>query len=470
MQISKYLTRTFIPFIVFSSYQKSYAETFQTYFNHSNSSQFVEPYRQIQRPGHNFEEILIRSIDSAQKRIWIAVQEFRLPNVYNALLKKFKTGVEVRLILENQYSAPFPYRNKKDLSLVDEYSRFRFEDYFYFLDQNADEVLSDQELLERDVLTQIKKDGIPMIDDTSDGSRGSGLMHHKFILIDDELVVSSSANFTWSDFFGDFLRPFSRGNPNSLMLIQNKDAAIIFEEEFLQMWKLKKFGLKKSPRGPQKIAFEDGRALWVQFAPTSPSPNRVPWEKSALGTANSILSQAKKSIELSLFVFSEQRISNTLESRVSKGIQLSALIDSEFAYRDYSEVLDIFGLQMLNRFCKIELNNHPWVRPLTIGVGSPRLPGGDKYHHKFATVDNEWTMVGSLNWSAAGNHNNDETILFIKDPALTSKFREEHARALGRSWTGIPFWLPQKISDQEKSCLENPTPRPTPEPNPDPED
>ena len=75
----------------------------QVYFNHNPKANYTDPYRQIQREGDNLEKIIIETINSAEVSVDLAVQELRLPLVAQALAKKQKTGVKVRVILENIY-------------------------------------------------------------------------------------------------------------------------------------------------------------------------------------------------------------------------------------------------------------------------------------------------------------------------------------------------------------------------------
>ncbi len=86
----------------------------------------------------------------------------------------------------------------------------------------------------------IKNAQIPWIDDTADGTAGSSLMHHKFVIVD------------ISDTSGDFSKSSSLGNANNLLNIDSLELATLFTEEFNNMWgdgaggkPNSKFGLKK---------------------------------------------------------------------------------------------------------------------------------------------------------------------------------------------------------------------------------
>ena len=78
----------------------------RAYFNHrqTKTQTFVDPYRQIARSGDDLEAIIIREIATANSSIDLAVQELNLPRIAQALAKKHLAGVEVKVILDNNYS------------------------------------------------------------------------------------------------------------------------------------------------------------------------------------------------------------------------------------------------------------------------------------------------------------------------------------------------------------------------------
>ncbi|MHC5731153.1 MAG: phospholipase D-like domain-containing protein, partial [Nostoc sp.] len=125
------------------------------------------------------------------------------------------------------------------------------------------------------------------------------------------------------------------------------------------------FGLKKPMRSPKQITLGNTQ-ITVQFSPTSPTQ---PWSNSSNGLIAKTLDSASKSIDLALFVFSEQRLANILENRHQQNVQIRALIEPQFAYRPYSEALDMMGVALSNK-CKYEVDNHPWSNPITT-VGVP---------------------------------------------------------------------------------------------------
>jgi hypothetical protein len=66
----------------------------QVYFNHSEASVYTEPYRHISRFGDNLEQIIIDTITQSTSTIDLAVQEFRLPNIAQALVERHQAGVK----------------------------------------------------------------------------------------------------------------------------------------------------------------------------------------------------------------------------------------------------------------------------------------------------------------------------------------------------------------------------------------
>ena len=63
-------------------------------------------------------------------------------------------------------------------------------------DNDGNGTTSPDEAFRGDALALLKAAQIPLIDDTEDGSSGSGLMHHKFLVIDQTTVITGNANLT----------------------------------------------------------------------------------------------------------------------------------------------------------------------------------------------------------------------------------------------------------------------------------
>ncbi|MBE9102554.1 phospholipase D-like domain-containing protein, partial [Vacuolonema iberomarrocanum] len=208
----------------------------QVFFNQSQAAYYTEPYRVVERSGDDLEQVIIAAIRSADVSVDVAVQELRLPGIAAALRERHQAGVRVRVILENTYRRPLSAITPQEIAAMEERDRLRYADSVQIIDRNQDGQQSPEEIAENDALVVLQNAGIPILDDRADGSAGSGLMHHKFVVVDDRLVILGSANFTASDIHGDFLRPDSRGNANHLLRISSPAVAQVFTQEFALMW------------------------------------------------------------------------------------------------------------------------------------------------------------------------------------------------------------------------------------------
>lgn len=426
----------------------------QVYFNHSPASVYREPYRKIDRYGDDLEQIIVDALAQAQVSIEVAVHELNLPKVAEVLRDRAQAGVQVRLVLENTYSQPWSGISPAQLGQLDEYRQGKYSEFTALVDQNHDGNFSAQERAQRDALYILQQAQVPLIDDTADGSKGSGLMHHKFAVIDQRWVLTGSANWTISDIHGDFAAPESRGNANALLLIDSPAVAAVYREEFTQLWgdgpagrKDSRFGLQKTQRGARSLLLP-GTSVQVQFSPTSAAQS---WPRSVNGLIAQTLSQAQRQVDLALFVFSEQALSDALAQAASRGVQVRALIDPGFVYRDYSEALDMLGVNLPNQTCHFEANNRPWHQPI-LTVGTPNLAPGDKLHHKFGLIDESTVIIGSQNWSKAANDTNDENLLVIRSPLLAAHFRREFERLYSSAELGITARLQATLNQRRREC------------------
>ena len=427
----------------------------RVYFNQNRAegANYIDTYRQITRPGDNLEKLIVDAISSARSSVDVAVFQLNLPKIALALAERQKAGVKVRVILDNTNNKSFSDLSQAEIQGLSERERDSYNEYISLVDLNGDGEVNRQEIDARDALLILRNAGVPIIDDTADGSKGSGLMHHKFVIIDRDILLTGSANFTLSGIHGDFARPETRGNANNLLKIENSGLASIFTEEFNLMWgdgpkgKLdSKFGKDKPYREPQQVTIED-TLIRVQFSPTSPTK---PWSLSTNALIGTTLQEASNSINFALFVFSSQKLADILEEMSQDNVKIRGLIDRNFAFRYYSEALDMLGVALSNR-CKFESGNNPWQKPIKT-VGISQLPQGDKLHHKFAVVDAKTVIAGSHNWSDSANHDNDETLLTIESSTVAAHFEREFERLYESADLGIPPYVRKKIKEQKKQC------------------
>lgn len=359
--------------------------------------------------------MVLRAIHEANSEILVAVQELSLPSIAEALVRRHRQGISVRVVLDNNYSTPWSEQHSVDLS---PHQRLRQTQL--------------QALGSPDAVLLLRQAGVPMIDDTADGSSGSGLMHHKFLVADRRVVVTGSANFTASCIHGDADDHRTRGNVNHLLRFESPELAAIFAAQFTELWgdgpggePDSRFGLSKTGTVPQHVRVGNS-SVQVLFAPhrRSDPDNGLQWLATQLQGVRSRL-------DMSLFVFSAQNLADELARLHARGVPIRLLADPGFANRPYSEILDLMGISLPDHRCRLEAGNRVWSQPLQ-GVGTPKLARGDKLHHKFAVLDGERVITGSFNWSPSAAYQNDETLLLIDSPLLARHFGAE----MDRLWRG----------------------------------
>ncbi len=431
----------------------------QVYMNHTATSRYTEPYRQQTRAGDDLEAKIVAAIASAQSSIDLAVQELRLPKIAQALAERHRAGVKVRVILENTYARPYSSFSPTEIAQLPPREQSRFQEFRSLVDRNRNGQITPTEIQQGDALVILDQAHVPRLDDTADGSKGSNLMHHKFLVVDGDRIIVTSANFTPSDIHGDFKSPASRGNANNLLSITSPELATYFTQEFALMWgdgpggsPNSKFGVQKPFRPAQTVTVGTSQ-VQVQF---SPSSQAVPWPQSSNGLIGRTLNLATTSVDLALFVFSDQALVNQLSRVHQLSTRIRALIHPEFAYRPYSEALDMLGVSLTPN-CQPEPDNRPWQPPLTT-VGVPRLISGDMLHHKFGIVDQQTVITGSHNWSAAANTGNDEVLLIVSNRTVAAHFQQEFERLYTDAILGVPPAIRKKIAAQHH-CSPTPSPQ-----------
>jgi phosphatidylserine/phosphatidylglycerophosphate/cardiolipin synthase-like enzyme len=223
-------------------------------------------------------------------------------------------------------------------------------------------------------------------------------------------------------------------------------------EEFERMWgdgpggaPDSRFGIGKAS-GPARTVQVGATSVTVLFA-----PHRRKDPNHGLALLRHQLEQARRNVELALFVFSDQALADAMASLHGQGLQLRVLADPGFANRSFSELMDLLGVALPDHHCKLEADNKPWEHPLE-GVGTPQLAPGDKLHHKLAVIDSRTVITGSFNWSPSAAHQNDETLLVIESPLLAQHFDQEINRLWKGAELGITARLQRKQAKLASAC------------------
>jgi phosphatidylserine/phosphatidylglycerophosphate/cardiolipin synthase-like enzyme len=407
-------------------------------FNHRAEAAYRSPISGQRRSGDDLEALVLEAIAGARQELLVAVQELSLPRVAEALAAKHRAGVRVQVVLENTYSTPWSQEHEAELT---PHLRHRHHQLKALADQNGDGQLSASERDQGDAVAILQRAGVPLLDDTADGSAGSGLMHSKYLVADRQVVVTGSTNFTPSCVHGDPDNPRTRGNVNHLLRLESAELAQLFTEDFARMWgdgpggaTDSRFGQAKASGGAQAVMV-GGQRVQVLFA-----PHRRDDPNQGLLLLASTLAAASQRVDLALFVFSAQSLTEVIAALQGRGVAIRLLADPGFASRPFSEVLDLLGASLPDRDCMLEAGNKPLQQPLE-GVGIPRLAGGDKLHHKLAVIDKRTVITGSFNWSPSAAHQNDEVLLVIDSPLLAAHFTRE----MDRLWRGADLGLNQRL-------------------------
>jgi phosphatidylserine/phosphatidylglycerophosphate/cardiolipin synthase-like enzyme len=341
----------------------------------------------------------------------------------------------VRVVLENTYSTPWSEQHPADLTPRERHRQAQL-----------------QALGGADALVVLRRGGVAVIDDTANGSAGSGLMHHKFMVIDNREVITGSTNFTSSCVHGDPDDPRTRGNVNHLLRLRSPELAGLFREEFERMWgdgpggaADSRFGLGKTSEPIRWVKVGDV-PVGVLFA-----PHRSREQHHGLQLLDDLLAGTRKRADLALFVFSSQQLGNRVSTLHDQGVDIRLLVDPGFSNRYFSEVLDLLGMELPDHRCLVQRENQLRQNPIE-GVGTPRLAAGDKLHHKFAVLDDRRVITGSFNWSPSAAHKNDETLLVIDSPLLAAHFRAEVDRLWKGAELGVTARLQRKRERLHQQC------------------
>lgn len=305
----------------------------EIYFTNPNSSLSSQETGGIDLP-------LVQAIDSAKLSVDVAIYSLSLNSVREALINAHNRGVQVRMVMESDN-----------------------------LERTDPQILKDV--------------GIPIL-----GDRREGLMHDKFVVIDNSEVWMGGMNFTDSGTYQD----------NNVMLrIRSVKMAENYTKEFNEMFNDDFFSDSVLAETPNPRVTVDGIPVDTFF---SPDDVVQPILVDIINTAN-------ESIYFMAFSFTADPIGDAMRERASEGVTVAGVMDTEQVESNIGTEFDAFRQAGLNVY---------------------QDGNAGQMHHKIIIIDESVVIVGSYNFTNSAETRNDENLVVIYDEAIAKLFVAEFQR------------------------------------------
>lgn len=243
----------------------------------------------------------------------------------------------------------------------------------------------------------------------------SAIMHNKFFVIDKAILWSGSSNISDTGTGGY--------NANNALIINDKNIANIYLQEFNQMFYDKKFHTSKNVLTYENIETEDS-IISIYFSPKSNT-----YENGII----ELIENAESYIYIPIFYLTHKDLAKKLIEAKGRGVEIKIILDATAAGNKYSI--------------------HNKLREKGIAVKVENF--GGKMHIKSLIVDDTYIVSGSMNLTKSGNNKNDENTLIIKNTELAKQYKQYFSEL----WASIPnkylFKRPNPESlESGKSCFD----------------
>jgi phosphatidylserine/phosphatidylglycerophosphate/cardiolipin synthase-like enzyme len=255
-------------------------------------------------------------------------------------------------------------------------------------------------------------------EDDGDGNTAkvfNKIMHDKFFVIDGRYLWTGSTNFSDSCTGGY--------NANLVVVLDSPTVASWYTREFENMWVDGKYHQRKPASGELRTTVGDAE-VQVLFSPQ---------DKAISKGVHPVLANAKQRIDIAVFFLTNKAITKDLLEAHRRGVEIRVILDASAAKNGYTK--------------------HELLRE--IGIPVKVETWGGKMHMKSAAIDGEYVIAGSMNWTSAGEWDNDENTLIIKSPALAA----EYHTFFDQIWAQIPEQWATRNPDPESrdsgfSCVD----------------
>jgi phosphatidylserine/phosphatidylglycerophosphate/cardiolipin synthase-like enzyme len=255
--------------------------------------------------------------------------------------------------------------------------------------------------------TTLSNNSIPLIFDSYDATNaGAGLMHNKFVVIDNRSAISDTNDWVWTGSW-NATDPGNNDDAQNVIEIQDRALANAYTAEFNEMWgsdsatpnsSTSRFGARKLDNTPHYFVVNN-TPIELYFSPSDGTTAKI------IKTLN----KATNDINFALLTFTRNDIANVLIAKKKGGLKVRGVMDNR---TDNSSVYDTL---------------------LASGVDM-HLKGGavsGLLHHKYGLVDaqtmhqQQYVITGSHNWSGNAENSNNENTLIINSRRLANLYLQE---------------------------------------------
>ena len=207
-----------------------------------------------------------------------------------------------------------------------------------------------------------------------------GLMHNKFCIIDDKIVLTGSFNPTENGAYK---------NNNNLIIIESFYLSKNYEDEFNELWNSE---FRKGNKVIYPEFYLNNKKIRNYFCPEDNCAYHVVEE----------IKKAKNSIYFMTFSFTNSRIATAIILKHYKGLDIKG----------------VFEARQVSKYSKFNLLKYQ-------GIDVKKDINKANMHHKVFIIDNKTVITGSFNPTAGADKRNDENILIIHDKSIAKLFLNE---------------------------------------------
>ncbi len=352
------------------------------------------------RPNEPVEAELVKAIDSAKKTLRVAMYEFNQQGFWDALQRAKKRGVKIEVLLDRSHVYTTGYE-----------------------DDGITPRMPKAMVVE---LLRAKGYNVLLLK-----GRLGGIMHNKFVIVDDGLLQLGSYNYTHqseADHYENvtftvekkrvsgaleyFQYMRSLGEKMDLKLLKKilsrTDSAMPKAEAVAESSGREKAEPSEMPRSQgTPIALHGEKFPMQMFSPNAGI-------EAALVRA---IQASKATIEIAMFSFFSQPIAEALLKAKERGIAVRIVMDKSQS-----------GTSKLDNWFAW----HGFDLRILTGPDRTRDPRYQKMHNKFAIFDGQMLESGSFNYSSRAETLSFENASFYNDAALIARFAAAFAQMFER--------------------------------------